>query len=169
MKRILLIVGIIVFFLVVLAAVVFKLPAPESEPEPIVTTTTVLPDSSRVTINQHSPTDFVTTFFEWYISAYGTEEFRLSEESRTELAKWFSAELGKWYYPIMDTTGNDPILLTDEDPRTWGDGIETTLVSQSTEKAVVRVTIGASKKHIYTVSLDREGDTWRIASSVPAD
>lgn len=167
MKKALVVVAGIVFFLILLALLAFKLFAPEPKSvsyEPVTFPVATTPTGA---VNEDGAV-FVRSFYAWYLENFSKDPLFPHPENRDEVLKpWLSDEfLSQWDQIQLEAEAN-PVLLTAEDPTTWGSGITAEIVGQSIRSRTIRAAIGSGQlQHVYTVELVRDPETssWKIVS-----
>ena len=164
MKKVFVALLIILFFLLILGAFLFKL----FKPSTVATSTPPVqfPAATTATASQN-PAQFVKSFYEWYLLNFSRDPLFPHPENRAEVLRpWLTNDfLATWDETLSEIEVN-PVLLTAEDPSSWGGAVSAKVISQSSQSSQVYATIGSGASlHAYNVNLVKSSDgTWKIAS-----
>jgi hypothetical protein len=165
MKKVVVVLIALVFFALILVAILFKLFWPT---EKAATTGPVsFPVATVATgSDAQNPEQFVRSFYQWYLENFSRDPlFPHPENREAVLSPWLTGDFLAQWDEIVSEVEVNPVLLTADDPSTWGAGITTQLVSQSVRSRTVHVTIGSgSSVRAYTVELVQTDGAWKIAS-----
>lgn len=169
MKRILTAAGIGLFFLIIVGAIVFKLIYPSSSKP---ATTNIAPDpfadiSPQVqTIYTDSPYRAAVTCYHWYVHVYINEANANLVASRPEASQCYTQDFIDKWPALIDSTGSDPILLSQDYGLTWESSIQATTFGQSVNSTDEKVVLGTGteqKELIVHLVADQSG-AWKIQS-----
>lgn len=168
MRKILIIVGIVVFFFVLLGLVVIKLfPGKEVGDSDDSFSNVEFPVALAPTgSTNEDPDAFTKSFYEWYLSnVTQNPSFPYFEDLEVVLEPWLTPEfISSWDEAQIESEAN-PILLTAESSVGWGTDIEARVVEQSVRTRSVYVSIGPTEPHAFFVLLTKnESGEWRISS-----
>ncbi|MEA2701329.1 MAG: hypothetical protein QOE22_38 [Candidatus Parcubacteria bacterium] len=166
MKKI--VVGIVVLvFLLLFGILAYKLSRPD--PEAVDYSQYELPLATEATgADSQSPDEFAKSFYQWYIINISRNPYFPSVDVRSEVMEpWTTKEFLKDWRLAEQTLEGDYILQSgDEDPLAAGADVTTSIVSQSVQRAVVKVSVGAGPSPlIMRVEVVRGQDgSWKINS-----
>lgn len=168
MKKTIGIIAIILFFLVILALLVVKLlpshsttSVKQQAQNPFASATV---QSSQ--IKTDSPSDTVRTCYAWYVQASGYGANALTAQQRAEASACFTPDFISKWSSIIDSTGGDPVLLSQFVGKTWNI-ISVSAVSQSIDSSDELVTLGTGSeqaKVLAHVTKNRSTGAWQISS-----
>ncbi|CAN5700234.1 hypothetical protein BH11PAT2_BH11PAT2_05380 [soil metagenome] len=166
MKKALAIALVLVLFLGLLAAILFKVFAPSKPSTAVVPVVQFPVATAPVGVTNQNPVQFVESFYTWYLQNFYRDPFFPHPENRNEvLSPWLTSDfLAGWDQVVSDIEVN-PVLLTADDPSSWGSAISARIASQSIRTSVVYLTIGTGTSlHAYNVSLVQTTDgNWKIS------
>jgi hypothetical protein len=171
MKRGLILLATVVFFLLLLGAVLYAVLRQAPAPSPNATTS--FPAGTLVgtgASTEASPATFTSGFYSWYLSHYVADPaFDISKEFATNAPTWLTADFIGRYADTASTTGMNPILLAQDYAPSWPSSIAVRIVSQTDAAADVTVSLGTGMElHALAVHLVHVTSGWRIASVTPA-
>ncbi len=168
MKRVIAIVLTILFFLLIIAALLFKLFGTSSSESPnTAPTQTSFPVSAPVGAAAVDPGVFVKSFYVWYLSNAANDPLFPHPENREVVLKdWLTDSFIADWDQIQSDSEANPVLLTGGDTSSWSSNISAVTTAQLTYTSSVRVALGPpSEGHVFTVQLTRtSGSTWKIDS-----
>jgi hypothetical protein len=167
MKKLLTILGVVIFFLVLLGALLFKLFGGSSTTPKAAPTQTVFPTSAPIGATADQADVFARSFFVWYLQNVSADpEFPHPENRDVVLADWLSPQFINDWEQIQTDSDASPVLLTGESVSSWGTNVTAAVTSQLSYISTVTLTVGPqSAGHIFTIQLTRATDgSWKIDS-----
>jgi hypothetical protein len=168
MKKLITIVCIILFFLLILGALLFKLLGSSgSNSNKAAPTQTSFPTSAPVGVTSDQPDAFARSFYVWYLQNLSADpEFPHPENRDAVLKDWLSPTFLANWDQIQSDGEASPVFLTGESISSWGTSVTASLTSQLPYVSTVELAIGPqSAGHIFTIKLIRATDgSWRIDS-----
>ena len=114
---------------------------------------------------------FAAAFYNWYLQNLKQNPTFPDPDIRNQIfAPWLSSNFIANWDTIGNTIDADPALLASDNPETWGPGVFSSLLSQTSSTATVRVTVGSgTSAHGFIVKLVKGSDGgWRIDSVASA-
>lgn len=171
MKKLLLIGGIVVFFLGILAAVLFKVFA---GPDVLVENTPVtFPEApaSSVTSASQSPTEVAKACMKWYVEAYEVGNGVLwSEEFEKGVSLCFTTSFVESWDVIRDETELDPVLFATIHQPSWLTTQSASAITQDISSSNVLVTLGSGSETLkLNLDMQKTISGWRIANTVKSN
>lgn len=106
-----------------------------------------------------SPVETVVGFYAWYLSAYGNPLAEGAYRVRNELSGVLVAKVDAL---VRQSSVFDPIVCANSRPAS----VDVVLVSSQADTAVMQVTPSDQDVSAFNVSLERQGDTWRMTDIV---
>lgn len=171
MKKILGIGGIILFFLVIVALLVFKLVAP-SHPQTTVTTSFPKPSASIPNPDvSGTPEEVARSCYKWYVARYALYVGALGvDKNDSNINRCFTGQLLIELTSTDENIDSDPVLSSQLYYPSWENTIYVQLVGQSVADADLEVTLGAGpESNALLVHMVREQGQWQMESVAPAN
>jgi hypothetical protein len=167
MKKAVVILVVFLFFLLILAGILFKIFKTSDTPAEQQPTVQFPSATESAGATAQDPEQFVRSFYIWYLENFSRDpEFPHPENRDEVLSPWLSSELlASWDEIVIEDEVN-PVLLTADDPASWGADLTVQTIGQSIRTRTLRVTLGSGdSQHVYSVELAKQQDSsWRISS-----
>ena len=133
---------------------------------PATPTNTVTLPSAGATSAQ--PDAFAIAFYTWYLAnKHQNMDFPYTGDLNSILGAWLTPDFLEHWDELLSAFEVDPVLLTKDDPTSWGTNIAAQTLSQSSTGASVHVSLDSSSPHAhaYTITLVRNpaNDSWKIS------
>jgi len=166
MKKILVTVFVILFFLAILGLILFSALRPKNAPTPVANVQFPTGTSySQVMQTSHSqsPTEFITAFYTWYL-AQATKDpaFPETDSRSTLLSPWLTQDFITNWDTIADETDGNPVLQSQELPTQWENNIQAKVVTQSAASTTLLVSLGNPAIEVVAHLVQVSGE-WKLS------
>jgi len=173
MKRLIGFVVAIVFFLILVLLLVFKLffspsteQAPATQTDPFQGIT-----AQSQTLQTDTPYRAAISCYTWYLEVYSRGATPQQVAARPEAAQCFTPSFIASWDSLIQSTGSDPVLLSQDYGISWSSHISATTVGQSIHSSDQQVTLGEGSDQTTVVAhlVETQDQHWQIDSvSEPA-
>ncbi|MDB4992266.1 MAG: hypothetical protein JWL75_511 [Parcubacteria group bacterium] len=166
MKKLIGIAAGVLFFLVILGLVLFKLLGSNTK-QAVQTAPNPFGNISVTAVSTATdPAQFAHDFYAWYISnKIADPRFPSQAQLDGEFTAWLTPTFISGWNSRGNTLDADPVLYAQDSPSFWGGSVNSTIRQQDSSTALVSVSVGnAENLHTYTVHLVLLRAGWRIDS-----
>ncbi len=166
MKRIVIAAVTVLFFFILLALIVLKLVLPHENSEPAPQTFPNPFEGANV-IAQRIYTDsayrVALSCYSWYVQAYLAGATYEQISTRPESRACFTPAFMSTWETAVQSTAEDPVILSQTALNSWGDSINAEIIGQSIRSQDIRVTLGEGSDQMSIVAhVMKENGEWRI-------
>jgi hypothetical protein len=172
MKRLLIGVGTVVFFLLVTAAIVYGLLRPEAEPNRQTTDPfSEISQREAPVVTSSSPEEALQSCYAWYLRGYVlSSDTLITKRTDSRFKDCFSEQFLRTWDTQLQTLGADPVVLAQGLLPTWETDVSVRVESRAEDSAILEIILGKDDdQYALQVAMVVEGSKWKVHGVRAAD